>query len=261
MLPTYLRVQPWRRSALALLLGAGLATLAAPVRAANLGFAGTLEFLFVGLPPLAFSDSGVATVNGSGPAGHLSGVGIAASQLATTGLAVLVTDPAVGIIGGLHLTARNGAGSFGGLGGAGFGGPMPLQGTAKLCLFGACGASDNQANLSVPLSVAGHQATAVRSGGLFKLTVIGAPWTTGTASIGMYTAMGGVSPLSNTGVPSGVLNLVTPIFISTDLGSPIIPFFGSLSVHFVPEPTTLALVAAGIAGIVAGAVRRRGSER
>jgi hypothetical protein len=128
---------------------------------------------------------------------------------------------------------------------------MPIQGTTKVCLYGACGASNNISNLTVPLTVvgAGGQVTVM---GAVNLTVIGAPWTTGTAAIGELTQMGGVDPLSNTGAPSGNLTLVTPIFISTNIGaSAVLPAFAFLNLHFVPEPGTLVLVGSGIAGLVA----------
>lgn len=248
---------------LALALGICLSTIPGSAPAAPLGFTGTLEFRFYNTPPIAFSDTGVATINGSGPVGHLTSLGLAASQIATTGATVSYTDPFLFPIVGLQLTAHNGAGSFGGVGGAGFGGPMPLAGTLKVCLYGTCGASTNYANMNVPLSVVGVAGAAVTQvGGLFKLTVIGAPWTTGTAAIGTYyTQMGGVSPLSNTGAPSGAVTLVTPIFVSTDLGSPIIPLIASLTMHFVPEPATLVLVGSGVVGLVAIGARRRGRER
>ena len=65
--------------------------------------------------------------------------------------------------------------------------------------------------------------------------------------------MGGVSPVSNTGNPSGTIQLVTPIFISTNIAgaSAVVPAFAILNLHFVPEPDTLMLLGSGIAGLVA----------
>ena len=152
-------------------------------------------------------------------------------------------------IAGIQVTAHNGAGAFAGSGGAGFGGTMPIVGSAKVCLFGPCSAAVS--NLNVPLTVVGAGGVALVTGAV-NLTVVGAPWTTGTAAVGTITAMGGVSPLSNTGAPSGAVTLVTPIFISTNIGaSAVVPGFGILSLHFVPEPGTLMLLGSGIAGLVA----------
>jgi hypothetical protein len=131
---------------------------------------------------------------------------------------------------------------------------MAVKGAAKVCLFGTC--SDSVANLVVPLSVVGVGGFAVVRGAV-NLTVIGAPWTTGTARVGNEITMGGVRPLSNTGAPSGEIQLVTPIFISTNIGSSsVVPAFGLLSLHYVPEPGTLILLGSGIAGLV-GFARNR----
>jgi hypothetical protein len=106
------------------------------------------------------------------------------------------------------------------------------------------------ANISVPLSV-GQTGTAYATGAQ-NMTVVGAPWTTGTAVVGTATMMGEVAPLSGTGAASGQIRLVTPIFISTNLAaSPVLPAFGVLTLHFVPEPTTLALLGVATAGLAA----------
>ena len=93
------------------------------------------------------------------------------------------------------------------------------------------------------------------------MTVVGAPWTTGTAFAGTLSAMGfahgPASLTSSTAQISGSVRLVTPIFISTNIaGSSVIPAFGFLTLHFVPEPGTLVLLGSGIAGLVAFGRRR-----
>ncbi len=217
--------------------------------AVSLGFTGNLAVQIVTVDPVVIPGAGVATVNGSGAAGHLTGLQIPASPFAATGLLLPVTDPGIFPIQGVQVTAHNASANFAGVGGAGFGGTMPIMGAAKVCLFGTCSAAVS--NLSVPLTVVGQGGVALVTAAV-NLTVIGAPWTTGTAAIGTaFTAMGGVSPLSNTGALSGNVVLVTPIFISTNVGaSPIVPAFGILNLHFVPEPGTLVLLASGIASLV-----------
>ena len=224
---------------------------AGQAQAVNLGFSGGLAVQIATLAPVVIPGAGTAVVNGSGGAGHLTGLSIPGGLFAITNFALPVTDPAVFPIAGIAVNATNGAGSFAGSGGAGFGGQMPINGVAKVCLYAACGSYYNISNLSVPLNVVG-QGGVVSVMGAVNLTVVGAPWTTGTASIGTLTAMGGVSPLSNTGAPSGSVSLVTPIFISTNIGAfAVVPAFGLLNLHFVPEPGTLVLLGSGIAGLVA----------
>ena len=94
-----------------------------------------------------------------------------------------------------------------------------------------------------------------------NVTVAGAPWTSGTVAIGASTAHGfshgPASHTSSTARASGVLQLVTPIFISTNLAGDFsaVPAFGVLNLHFVPEPATLVLVGAGL--LVTAAIGRR----
>ncbi|HUU35507.1 MAG TPA: PEP-CTERM sorting domain-containing protein [Vicinamibacterales bacterium] len=223
--------------------------------AVALGYTGSLTVAITGIAPIVFSGGGTAIVNGSGGAGHLTALSVASGDVGISGFVLPVTDPVAFPIGGLQVTANNGTGAFAGSGGAGFGGVMPLVGGTKVCLFGPC--SSAVANITVPLGVVGGGGVTTVKGAV-NVTVIGAPWTTGTAVIGTLTAMGGVSPLSNTGNPSGVLTLVTPVFISTNIGaSAVLPAFGTFALHFVPEPGTLMLLGSGIAGLVAFGRSRR----
>ena len=213
-------------------------------QAAVVPFTASLVLQIATLAPIVIPGSGAASVSGSGGGTHIHSLGLAGSTFATTGFVLPVTDPGAFPIAGVQLTAHNAAGNFADGGGT-LAGVMPLAGVAKVCLFGPCSAAVS--NLSVPLSVVGQGGYANPTGAV-NMTVIGAPWTTGTAAVGTaFTQMGGAAPVSNTGAASGHVTLVTPVFISTHIGaSAAIPAFGILTLHFVPEPTTIALLASGV---------------
>ena len=84
-----------------------------------------------------------------------------------------VTDPAAAPVMGFILTAHNAAGTI-----MGGGGPIPLAGVAKVCLFALCIAPP-LANLTIPLGVVGTGGAATVAT-LVNVTAIGAPWTVGT---------------------------------------------------------------------------------
>lgn len=248
------------RSAAVAFLVAGFALFgsAAAARAATVPFTAEFSLEILALTPMTVTGSGVATVNGSTGGVHIDSLQLPASFV--DGEQELpITDPSVFPINGVQLAVANQAGNF-----TGSGGTMPLFGFAKLCLFGPCAAA--VANLQVPLSVVGTSASAVATGPLFNVTVAGAPWTTGTATIGTggggnLTAMGfrhgPASGTSSTAAASGQIQFVTPVYISVNIGSsPIYPAFARLTLHFVPEPTTMILLGGGLS-LLAAVGRRR----
>jgi PEP-CTERM motif len=242
-----------RRLSLQVSLVLGALALARGAAAAPLAFTGELAIAISGLDPIAIQGAGFASVDSrSGDPDHLATLALEASQFGVTGLLVPVTDPAARPIFGVVATAHNAPGAFHEQAGV-LQGVLPILGSAKVCLFGDCDASP-AANLTVPLAVVGAGGAAVASAAV-DVTVIGAPWTTGTVSIGTVTAMGFArgpgGEASSTLQPSGTVRLVTPIFVQTNLGSfPSVPAFGLLTLHFVPEPGTLLLLGAGLAGLV-----------
>jgi hypothetical protein len=133
---------------------------------------------------------------------------------------------------------------------------MQIHGVAKVCLFKACG-KNPAANLSVPLDVVGVGGTVTATGSV-NVTVKGAPWTVGFATLSPNTPNFQIAgfrhgPASNavSSSASGTVRLVTPIHVSTNLGaSPVVLSWAVLDLHFVPEPSTLLLLSGGIAGLV-----------
>jgi hypothetical protein len=233
----------------------------AEARAASLPFQGSLALQIGELDPIAVLGSGTADASGDG---HLASLSFGPAVFAAADIAVPVTDPGAAPIASVLATIDSQAGAFA-AGSGGFGGAMAITGVARVCLFVACGAGP-PANVSVPLSVIG-------SGGsssvtmLVNVTVAGAGWTAATAAVptGFATltvrgfAHGPASMTSSTAAPSGVVRLVTPIVISTNIASSaVVPAFGVLTLHFVPEPGTVALLGVGIAGLGSlGRARRR----
>ncbi|HUT77365.1 MAG TPA: PEP-CTERM sorting domain-containing protein [Polyangia bacterium] len=254
----------------ALMLVCGSAT---PSRAElnnTLDQGGTLAIVINALDPIGLSlPTPVAATASRDGAGLLTAVGFEAGLFQTTGVVVPVTDPGAFPIAGIQATVSNAAANFvrggGGLGPAGnIGGTMPLNGVNKVCLFGTC--SSAVQNLSVPISVVGLGGDAFVTGAV-NLTVRGAPWTQATAAIGASTIMGNAGAATQNTISassiSNVISLVTPIFVSTNIGaSAVVPVFGSLNftLKSVPEPGALAALSAAIVSLAAvGFARRRSS--
>jgi hypothetical protein len=231
------------------LVGAGQAHAAAQV------FTGSLSVQIATLPPITAMAGGTATLNGLGGLGHLSSASFPAGIFAAS-TSIPVTDPAAAPIKGVFATVVNRAAAFAG---TPLGGKMGIAGAASVCLFATCTQSP-PANVVVPFTTGGVNGVGLGGGpitvkGLVNVTMVGAPWSAGTAAIGTITTMGFVhgpasGGQSSAAAASGVMSLVTPIFISTNIGaSAIIPAFGFLNLHFIPEPGTLLLLAAGVTGL------------
>lgn len=237
-----------------------LAWAAAPAQAALLPFRGEVVVFFPSLAlPVIVEGRGVAELNG--PGGALGGP-LTRLALPAGAFAIASDFPGAGPVGGLRVTAANGPGSFTGLGGGAGGGTMPIQGFARLCLLLACDAATTFVDL--PLSVAGVGGTSVVTGPV-GLTLRGAPWTLGTITVetpGAISIVNGRAqgPLGLPGTTAqvgGLLELVTPILLTSTLpGFEDLDAWALLTIEFVPEPAAALLFGTGIALLAPW--RRRG---
>ena len=245
------------RQGLTGILLAALLGIPASASGAQLPYAGVLFAPVLNLP-IAFPASGTAQVGGAG--NHIETLSLDPGDMG--GMLVFpVNDPAAAPIVAIELTLANGAGAFAESAGQ-LGGPMALSGVTRICLFDpVCTTA-----VSVPLTSGGTRGIGLGgtvTGGnplFFNVTVIGAPWTTGTAFV--TSLFGGTStqqgfrhgPLSGTGSSAaqggGVVSLVTPIRVVTDLGlGQSFSSFARLTVTLVPEPGTALLLGAGVAAL------------
>lgn len=247
----YARVLP------VLALALGVLGAAEPARGISLPFRGELfvDFGFLGTF-VVVEGAGVAEVGTPGLGGPVTALALPAGVFATR-----ADFPGTGAIGGLRVAGSNGPGSFTPLGG----GAMPLQGSARICFFAGCDTAT--LSLELPLSPVGAGGTAAVTGPV-SVTLRGAPWTLGTITVsrpGAVTIVSGAAagPASlpgSTAQPGGVLEWVTPIFIETTLtGLEDLDTYAVLRIAFVPEPTSLVLLGAGIAALAGCASRRRGA--
>jgi hypothetical protein len=225
-----------------------------PAAAAQVQVEGTLRIEIGNAGPygLDFPATGVAIVNGSGGGADLAALVLPAG-LASGTASLTVTDPAAAPIRGVIGTLANEAGSFAATPGGHFVGAMPLPGVLRICLFAGCDAP--VANLLVPLDPIGAGGTAVWADDKVSLTVVGAPWTTGTVvpvpTFPSLTVMGHrhgpVSATSSAALASGSVQLVTPILMRTTFSTVWTPGSAALTLHFAPEPGAAAPLAAAFA--------------
>lgn len=234
---------------------------------------GTLSLPIGTLQPIVVSQSpaSIAPLVSRNGGNELTGLGFPDVIIATTSFIIPVTDPAAAPIKGVQATVMNAEADFnthvttmattmGGTAmGIGFGGVMPLVGFNKVCLFGTCTAAVS--NINVPVDVVGIGGNVFVSAAV-NLTVIGAPWTTMTVSIGTINKVGGVDQDAvGTNMVVDHVSIVTPVFVSTNIAaSAIVPVFGVFNFDVTsttPEPATIAAMGASIAALVSVGFSRR----
>jgi hypothetical protein len=251
----------------------------APTRAATLDFTGTLSLRIGTFPALVVPGSGTAQLTDDG-SHHLLSFTLPGGAFgpATPTITRWALPGATGIDWLAFTLSQNLSGSFSGVsGGPPGGGPMGLSGMAKICFYfyPPC-----ISNISMPLTLttgrAGFGIGGTRTTtGSVNVTVQNAPWTIGQPVMTLHTpntttwtptlaggfAHGPASLTSSTAQTSGVVQLVTVSKVYTTLTGafPEYPLTGILTLHFVPEPGTLLLLASGVA-VLAALGRRRGSR-
>lgn len=260
-----------------------LGALGTSLHAEPWAFDGELELRVGSLPPLSIAGTGVANLEESSGGSGLSTItlvgGISGSDI------LPITDPLVTGAGLMELQASVALGS-------GSLGPitsvlqnsllaltrrtLPVAGEVRICvLVSGCGSV-----IALPLTSNGTRGFGLGGAPLFgslgglKVSVQGAPWTVKTVTLLHRTAGGGItypnargfahgpaSLTSSVSNPSGVLQLVTPMQVTTTGFPPnndLIALFGVLRLRFIPEPNVPLLLASGVAALAGLHRLRRG---
>lgn len=261
--------------------------LSAPAaRAELLSWQGTLSVEIDQLPAVSQPVGGLAVVNGSGGGGHLSTLSLLSPAViaGTTSLttATFVSDPVFLLApSSVAVAATLQPGVLRPISGGGplTQGSIPLPGGLRICVLlpTPCTAP----TFELPLTSGGTLGVGI-GGTVTRLTngvrfsIAGAPWTVATTSVTFQslTANNGLTSLvsarrgfahgpasltSSTANLDGVLQLVTPIAITSELLGATAPGFATLTVRFVPEPSgfLLPMSAGSLALALLGWRRRR----
>jgi hypothetical protein len=232
----------------AALLAFATATSAGPLTSA------TFTFDLGSLPPKVFPGVGATGTATSDLSASLGGAGVFNGAITTP----LGTTAAPPITKFQVIVTKNASGTFTGATPAQVGGNLSIQGVANVYGIGGF-PGGGKPLLGVPLSV-GTPNTVFVSGGGVSITAINAGWTAGTAVVtgltgtnATATAMGsnGLTPGGQ-----GTLVLVAPGKVITNIAGTLASF-STLTLTYVPEPSTLALLALGVVALAASAPLRR----
>jgi len=247
-----------------------VATVAGQASAKTLDWHGTLDIDLGPNPTLRLYGSGVATVNDSSGGAHLNTLRLAGGITASG--VIPITDPdSSGTIPSFIISMTIGTGTVSGISG----GPpvnqpatIPGRGVTRVCLFTpGCNTSlplNNTTNSGATGWGIGGQLT-LGAFGSVRISLINAPWTLGLASGLQQTHEGGFKTMSmsgwvhgaasgnsSTATDSGVIQLIAPMqVITTGIAgnSSKLSLFGRLTLHFIPEPGLLLLIASGVVGL------------
>ncbi len=249
----------------AMVLGAGHA---GGAHARVLGYKGTLTLEFVQSvsDTVTFSGGGVATVNSSAGRIPLSSLRLAGGITGST--IVPLTDPDLAPFPNMSPRVTLGTGALAPISGGGSPltqNELPLGGDLRLCVFFI---TPCVAWLPVPLTVGGTRGAGL--GGLItvntfgttagiKLSITGTPWTIGAITISNSVrsgfAHGPASGTTTTAMEGGVVQLVTPVRVTTTLGSGM-DFIATLRIVLVPEPGTALLLGSGVLALALAGRRK-----